>query len=319
MQYSHPAAPDSDRRSVAPGRRVCRRTSGLVSLTTMSTDRTVANFHTHCYLCDGEGAPADYARAAVERGLVALGFSSHAPLPFPVDWVMTRGGLSRYSEEAARAVRVVDGKLPVFVGLEIDYVPDLVAPDGDAFPEIELDYIIGSVHFVRGDADEYLTVDGPIDEFLETLDRGFSGDAKALVGEYLANIRSMLTNYRPDVLGHIDVVRKNNGEDRFFDSSARWYRSEMMSVVEAAAKNGCIVEVNTGALARGKNVIYPERWVARELVSRGVRMMVNSDAHRPDRLTFGYEEAFALLRSVGCRDHWILTHSGWRSLPIGDE
>ena len=69
----------------------------------MNPEGPITNFHTHCYLCDGTGAPIDYARSAVERGLAALGYSSHAPLPFPVDWVMRREELPTYREQISVA------------------------------------------------------------------------------------------------------------------------------------------------------------------------------------------------------------------------
>jgi histidinol-phosphatase (PHP family) len=90
----------------------------------------------------------------------------------------------------------------------------------------------------------------------------------------------------------------------------------MTAVIDAAARNGCVVEVNTGGLARGKEVLYPEPWIVEELNTRNVRMMVNTDAHAPDHLGFGYDRAFDLLRDGGYTEHWLLTDEGWRVFPV---
>lgn len=273
------------------------------------------NYHTHCYLCDGAGTPAEYATRSVEAGLFALGFSSHAPLPFPIDWVMDRDDLPVYVEEIERAKQATAGAIPLYTGLEIDYVPGVTGPDRTTFAEIELDFVIGSVHFVQSPDGRNLAVDGPIEEFTANLEDGFGGDIKAMVTAYYRNLRGMLEHHTPDILGHFDVIRKNNEDGRFFDPSETWYRNEVLETITAAETNGCIVEVNTGALARGKQVLYPEPWIAEELARHRTRMMVNTDAHAPEHLGHGYDLAFELLRETGHTEHWLLGPSGWQPFP----
>ena len=273
----------------------------------------LSNYHTHCYLCDGAGAPIDYAAAALQKGFDALGFSSHAPLPFPVDWVMEEQNLSTYIEEIDRAAKSVP--LPIHTGMEIDFVPDVIGPDRSFFPELSLDFVIGSVHFVQAlDTNEQMTVDGPIEEFRDTLDRGFGGNAKAVVRAYFENLRSMLDGYTPEIVGHIDVIRKNNPSKRFFDETESWYKLEVLSALDRVKES--IVEINTGALARGHDALYPEYWIVEECKKRNIRMMVNTDAHSPEHLGFGYDRAFAMLSAAGFTEYWALTKDGWRSFPL---
>ena len=282
----------------------------------MSTPGGPTNYHTHCYLCDGAGNPVEYAEVARARGFSSLGFSSHAPLPFHVDWVMRRESLPEYQREIDIAKSHVKNAVEVFTGLEIDYVPDSMGPEARAFPEIDLDFIIGSVHFVQSQTGEQLPIDGSLDEFTDTVERGMNGDIRALVSGYYANMREMLTAYSPDILGHPDVIRKNNSGRRFFDTSDSWYRNEVTATIEAVAQNGCIVEINTGALARGRDALYPESWVVEALREKNVRMMVNTDAHAPAQLGHGYDRAFSVLKHAGFSEQWVLTEGVWRSVPI---
>lgn len=275
---------------------------------------SVGNFHTHCYLCDGEGLPVDYARAALDLGFSGLGFTSHAPLPFPVSWVMERANLARYTEIVEEAASEAP-ELPVFKGLEIDYLKGRSGPDPALFPEIELDFVIGSVHFVSDEAGELIAIDGPVDKFEYAIER-FAGEPIEMVAAYYSLLREMLSTYHPDILGHLDLILKNNRGDRYFDPESDWYRSEVTSTLDAIAANGCIVEVNTGALARGYEVLYPQPWIVEKLCEREIPMMVNSDAHSPDKLDFAFDRAFELLSTSGYKVHWMLTTDGWQAFPI---
>ncbi len=280
-----------------------------------------ANYHTHCYLCDGTGAPSEYLAKAVELGFDALGFSSHAPLSFPVDWVMRREDLGKYVDEVNALRSGASVEIEIFLGLEIDYIPGELYPVHDAFPETVLDYVIGSVHFVRRENGAgHLSIDGPIEEFSDTLERGFDGDIRSLVETYYGNLIEMLCVSNPDVLGHIDVVRKNNGDGRFFDTAGSWYREAVAAVVDEAARRDVIVEINTGALARGyENMLYPEPWIVSYCGERKVRMAVGSDAHHPDHLGSFRDTAFSALNDAGYTGHWALTGRDtpeWRPFPI---
>ena len=278
--------------------------------------RICGNYHMHCYLCDGEGEPVEYVHMANARGFAALGFTSHAPLPFPVDWVMRREDLGTYGRLLDAAIEAGKPDLPVFKGLEIDYVKGKNGPDPALYPEINLDFTIGSVHFVEDRSGGLRGIDGPIELFEDGLEDGFDGDIEELVTTYYRSVTAMLDEYRFDILGHIDVIRKNNENNRFFDSSEAWYRRVVLESIEAAQRNGCIVEVNTGGLARGRSALYPEPWIVNELKERNVRMMVNTDAHAPGHLGVGYDDAFTLLLEAGYREHWLLLEDGWKAVPI---
>jgi len=42
--------------------------------------------------------PEDYVLAAVRKGFSAIGFTSHAPVPFCTDWTMKPENLDKYIE-----------------------------------------------------------------------------------------------------------------------------------------------------------------------------------------------------------------------------
>ena len=80
------------------------------------------NYHTHCYLDDGNGKPEEYVEEGIRKGLRALGFSCHAPLPFQADWVLPKSSLPVYIREISALKKKYAEKIEVYLGLEVDYL-----------------------------------------------------------------------------------------------------------------------------------------------------------------------------------------------------
>ena len=77
--------------------------------------------------------------------------------------------------------------------------------------------------------------------------------------------------------------------------------------------------MNTGAMARGYlDTPYPAPFLLREWKNWGGEVIVNSDCHDMRFLTFGFEEAEALLLSLGY-DHAVRLGQSemWERFPLG--
>lgn len=274
----------------------------------------LTNYHTHCRLDDGSGRVEEYAERALALGLDALGFSCHAPLPFPQDWVLSAENLSVYLREIGDLKTRYSKKIEIYLGLEVDFVRGIIGPRDPSLAAHRLDYVIGSVHFVDGaEAGNHYAVDATDEMFREAIEEAFGGDARALVREYYRNLREMVSEQTPDIVGHFDVVKKNNTGGRYFDENERWYHDEVMKTLEVIAASGTIVEVNTGGLARKRtDAPYPSPWIIPECHRLGIPMNVNSDAHSPEHLTHWFDEARELLRDAGYREQLVLLGGKWQ-------
>ncbi|MCX7040111.1 MAG: PHP domain-containing protein [Spirochaetes bacterium] len=139
------------------------------------------NYHTHTRHCDGKGAPDEFAEAALQKGMPRLGFSGHNVLPFPAEWTMPAGNLESYLREVRETRERYRGRLEVFLGMEVDYLPGITSPVDPVVRSLGLDFIIGSVHFIASVNGEYpWTVDGSPEEFALGLRESFGGDVRAL-------------------------------------------------------------------------------------------------------------------------------------------
>ena len=93
-------------------------------------------------------------------------------------------------------------------------------------------------------------------------------------------------------------MRKFNVKHPYFDEAAAWYLAETERTADAIAASGKLVEVNTGAIARGwLDDAYPSPAFRALLRARGVRFVLSSDAHAADAVDcafdrFANEEAY---------------------------
>jgi histidinol-phosphatase (PHP family) len=276
------------------------------------------NFHTHTRYCDGHGDPRDLAEEALRKGMPRIGFSGHNVLPFPTDWTMPEGNLEPYLADVRGLAAAFRGRLEVYLGMEVDWLPGTITPTDPRIRALELDYVIGSVHFNDPRAGMHAwTVDGALPEFQEMRRVGFGGDLRALVERYYLQVAAMAAEAAPDVVGHFDIVKKNNRNELLFCEEEPWYRAAARGALEAVARCGAAMEVNTGGVVRGASgSFYPSTWILKQALELGIPVLVTSDAHRVEHLDGMFGEAVALLRSIGFRSQRQLTPAGWADVDL---
>lgn len=266
------------------------------------------NLHTHTIFDDGKNTPAEMAEAALRAGFSSLGFSGHCTLPWENEWSLTAENIPAYLAAVEETRRAYAGRLTIFSGLEWDIVSD---QDATGF-----DYIIGSIHHLTPDG-AHPSVDEAPEVTADILVRYFAGDAAALAEAYYAQYEAVADADFVDIVGHFDLITKFDEVRSFFDEADPRYRDAAMAAMERLLRADKLFEVNTGAIATGwRTVPYPSRRFLRELKTRGARLLVSSDAHRPDRVACGFPEAEELLRELGFRERWELTESGFVPLPL---
>ena len=261
------------------------------------------NFHTHCEYDDGKEPLEDYVVSAIDKGLKALGFTCHQPLPFENAWSLPQKFFADYLAEVRRLKEAYMGQIDIYLGLEADYIPGYSERFPEMIEDAGLDYVIGSVHLVMKpgstDHSDILCIDGPREDFIRNIDEIYQGDVRALVEAYYYQQREMVATQRPSAIGHLDKINmQNKGE--LFNEQARWYKDAVDYLLDTIAAQGTIVELNTRGVYTGKtDVFFPEREVVEKCFERNIPMMVNTDAHHPDQLDELFDEATDLLKDVG--------------------
>jgi len=279
--------------------------------------------HTHTIFCDGRDDVETCCRRAHEKGLCSLGFSAHAPITKKTgllsDWHLSGERLPEYIETVRAAQRRWALKLPVYLGLEVDFIDGLMGSADRDYREMNLDFIIGSVHYVVPPKGEPFTVDGPAEEVERGIREGYGGDSMAMVQAYFDAEETMIRAGGFDLLGHPDIVKKNNNAGNLFSGYDDAYRSRTAAIAALCAETGVPAEINTGGMNRGKiKDCYPSLPFLKLFREKGVPMVINADAHRADDLDGHYEDARQSLLAAGYTETLIFEgrkngQAVWRS------
>lgn len=275
-----------------------------------------SNFHTHTNFCDGKGAVADFLFTAEQSGMASLGFSSHAPLPFDRGWSLQRSRYDDYLLELHLAKQT--STVQVYSGLEIDYLPGQLSPS--SFKN-DLDYTIGSVHFVDTFPDgSYWEIDSSYKTFCDGLSEIFGNDIRAAIGRYFGLIRELIEQDPPSVIGHLDKIKIHNQTDPNWDEGEDWYIDQIEETLEGIQKAGVIVEVNTrGVYQKKTSTVYPSPWILERIHNKQIPVTLSSDAHRPDDLVKQFEPTAQLLREIGFKELSVLHDGEWKPYAFNEQ
>lgn len=265
------------------------------------------NLHTHTDYVDGKDAPEALVAAAKKLGFCALGFSEHAYNPLDLHCCLPKDS-GVYYAHINRLKRENEGQMDIFLGLEIDAY--------ETRDTSMLDYFIGSIHGVRADGG-YFIVDGSKDVLSHFFHIAYDGDEQKAVKAYYDDYCAMAHALKPDILGHFDLITKLNGNGEFFDEESKAYRRAALLALDAALDTGAILEVNTGAMARGhKSAPYPARFLLERARERRARITVTSDCHDASKLDYAFSETAAMLRGLGFTEQAALTKNGFISVAL---
>lgn len=238
--------------------------------------------HTHTAFSDGKDEPEELVREALDLGIETLGFSDHQTTPFDLTYCIQPGRLDDYREEILRLKKKYEGKIDIRLGIEKDYYGEK--------DDFDYDFVIGGVHYIEKDGN-YLSVDESEEVTREQIDTYFGGDVRAYVKAYYETVAGVAEKTGCDIVAHLDLISKFNEGGTLFDEESVWYRRLANAAVAHLAKSHPIIEINTGAMARGyRKTPYPADFLIREAGRLGLQMILSSDCHDKTQLTFGFDE-----------------------------
>jgi histidinol-phosphatase (PHP family) len=273
------------------------------------------NYHTHSHYCDGEGTLASYVRKAIEKNMYAIGFSSHAPVPFDSDWHMPLDHLEKYISEI-EILKDEYKEIKIFSGLEVDYIPGETGPHN--YADRNLDLIVGSVHYAGQFKDQdHCCIDDTAEEFERGLKLIYNNDIRSLVSRYYEIVIEMVINDPPDIIGHFDIIKKLNWNHRYFNEEESWYQDTLSDVIKAISVSDCIVEVNTRGYYKGiSKEFFPGKQILKKCFEANIPITISSDAHHPNEIGNNIKDAASLLKDIGYRSIYIFDERTWRAIQL---
>jgi histidinol-phosphatase (PHP family) len=127
----------------------------------------------------------------------------------------------------------------------------------------------------------------------------------------------MMEVFKPDMVGHFDLIKINNTFEQFFKESEPWYIDIVMEVLEVMSRCGTMFDVNTGGITRGFLADpYPSEWILKEGLKLKIPVVLNSDAHRPENIDGNFELVTKILKDSGYKEKMILRGGKWESVRL---
>lgn len=246
-----------------------------------------SNLHTHTCFSDGKAEMEAFVLAAQERNMLSLGFSDHSHTPCDLSYCMKKDRYGDYLRSLEQMKK--DAPLPVYAGLELD-----ADSDDDLSP---FDFLIASVHYIKIGNRCWSVDHGPRLQ-ADCIREGFGGDPVAMVRAYYDALGEHVSRVKPTFVAHFDLPAKFSA----LPEEAEAYREAAKAAMKEILRLCPYLEINTGAIARGlRSVPYPAPWLLDTVREAGGKVLLSSDAHRPEHLTCYFDEALDLLKAHGIR------------------
>jgi histidinol-phosphatase (PHP family) len=266
-------------------------------------DADVAEYHT----------PANverYRAVADDRGIAELGVSEHVYRFAQALDVWRHPFWETFAHDDLDAYcAFVREQTDLRLGIEADFVPGAEDRMANLLDARDFDYVVGSVHFMRGgavDMDDHSVWDG-------------GGSVEEIWMRYFQTIGEAARSGLFDIAAHPDLVKywsppaAARAERRPEGDLRRYYEP----AVEGIAEAGIAVEVSTAGLRKPTGEMYPARAFLEMCVDAGVPVALSSDAHCPEDVGADYDQALELLASVGVSELCVFECRQRRLEPIG--
>lgn len=264
-----------------------------------------SNLHTHTTYSDGKHTVRENIESAIEKQMLSIGISDHSYTDFDLTYCIKKEDIPRYIDEIRALREEYADRIEVYLGLELDGYASL--EDRELY-----DYVIGDCHYVPT-VDGRQSIDHSEKGFLEISERYFGNDNIAFAKRYYETYAERIPLIRPDILGHFDLVTKFG----CVDQDDPRYRSYALEALIASLEVCPIVEMNTGAIARGhRTEPYPAPFLLDEIKARGGKITLSSDSHNAANLTVAFDSCIELLRAKGFRSIVALGEGKFKEFGI---
>ena len=241
----------------------------------------IVDLHNHTPLCNhAEGEIEEYIEAAIKRGTQIFGFSDHAPMDFDPAYRMKFEDMKNYEAAVKKAQEKYKDKIEVLLGYEVDYLPGHM---DERVLHADVDYLIGSVHFIDG-----WGFDNP-----EFIGRYEHEDIDVIWQKYFDAIEAMAQTKLFDIVGHLDLIKV------FKFMPKKDIKLIAKKALAAIKESDMVLEINVAGYRKPVAEAYPSEELLQEAFKLGIDITLSSDAHKPEQVGLYNQEVIALAKAVG--------------------
>lgn len=232
----------------------------------------------------------DSARA---KGLNDIAFTDHDRFHPGVDF------------DVVDELRATNPDLEISIGIELDNDPQSSAAGRDWVQRHwnQLDFVLGSVHYLDRDDQMFDTVPDGAAQF----------DGKAIddvYGDYFRRLHDLINTGLVDCLAHIDLVkihghRPSTGAVELIEET-----------LELVAAKKLAIELSTAGWRKPVNEQYPADEIIVRAAEKGIPFTTASDAHSHVQLAENFDRLATKMESLGVREVAVYANHQRRMLPL---
>ena len=243
------------------------------------------DLHNHTTLCNhANGTVEQYVQRAIELGIDHYGFSDHAPMNFDPKYRMDISQKALYEKWVLDAKEKYKNQIKILLAYEVDYLEGYIL---DEIINSKVDYLIGSVHFLKNKNDMW-GFDNP--EFIGVYE---SKDIDTIWLEYFDAIKSMAKTQLFDIVGHFDLIKVF----RFLPKKD--IRILANDALKQIKKSGMVLEIDPAGLRKPIGETYPSKQLLELAYEMNIDITFGSDAHEIEQVGFKYDEVVSLAKEIG--------------------
>ena len=241
----------------------------------------IVDLHNHTTLCNhAEGTTQEYIEQAIKNKTKYFGFSDHAPMSFDPKYRMDFSEMDMYEKNILEAQEKYKDKIEILLGYEVDYL------DGhmdNRVLDVDVDYLIGSVHFI-----DKWGFDNP-----EFIGRYKEMDIDEIWGKYFDSIKDMANSNLFDIVGHLDLIKV------FKYLPNKPILSLAKEALQAIKEADMVVELNAAGFRKPIAEAYPSYELLEQVYKLNIPITFASDAHKPEQVGQNSEKIITMAKQVG--------------------
>jgi len=244
----------------------------------------IVDLHNHTPLCNhAQGEMQEYIEKAIASGTQYFGFSDHAPMDFDPKYRMSFNDMKGYEKDVLEAKKKYADKIEILLGYEVDYLKGHM---DERVLHPNVDYLIGSVHFIEGwgfDNPEFI---GKWEE--QSIDEVWQ--------KYFDTIEEMANSKLFDIVGHLDLIKV------FKYMPEGDINTMAKNALNAIKKSEMVLELNVSGYRKPVKEAYPSLSLLKQAFELDIPITFASDAHKPEQVSMFSDEIISMARSVGYKE-----------------
>ncbi len=265
--------------------------------------------HTHSkYSKHAIGNIEDIVISAINNKIKYLTITDHAPFPIDINNRLLDYELKSYFEDIDNMQSKYSKDIIILKGLEVDFLPRYKNYIKNLISTMELDFVIGSIHFI----------------FLENKriniwDIENIHDEK-LISQYFLYLKELIQFNLFDTIGHPDAILRGGLDESI-------YCDNFYSLIELMQNTNISYELNTSGLRKPTYDIktkkknkgiwnFPSKSLIQRLNDNNISFTIGSDAHKPNEINMGIQTILNIVKDVGIKEISYYKNRNIQSIDI---